>query len=173
MRLKVTALSKEYHSFGGLGERLLAAATLGIYRGTNRVSALENLSFEAGQIGQGEIIGIIGANGAGKSTLLRLLAGNAQASSGRVEYSGSMRSMLELGVGFSPELTGRENIYYNGRLLGYTAERLKKHCAEILEFASLTDSADLPLKVYSTGMRMRLGFSLATFERCDLFPRLQ
>ncbi|RMG68191.1 MAG: ABC transporter ATP-binding protein, partial [Bacteroidetes bacterium] len=112
--------------------------------------------------------GIIGPNGAGKSSLLRILTGISAPTSGHIQFEGSLRSILELGVGFSPDLTGRENVYYNGRLWGYTGRELLSATDRIFEFARLSDYADWPLGAYSTGMQMRLGFALATFERSDL-----
>ena len=169
MKLIINNLSKDYTSFRTSVERIVSAASLGIYRGSLRMEALAELNLEAGDEKLGEIIGVIGPNGAGKSTLLRILAGNSPPTTGRVIFGGTVRSILELGVGFSPHLTGRENIYYNGRLWGYTSEQLEKSYDEILDFARLQNFADMPLKTYSTGMRMRLGFSLATYDRSDLF----
>lgn len=168
MKLSVQNLTKEYHTFRGPGERLLAALTLGAYSGSVAVRALQDVSFSAGSSGKGEIVGVIGENGAGKSTLLRLLAGNSRPSSGSIEFAGSVRSILELGVGFSPHLTGRDNLYYNGRLWGYRSRELMDGLPQLLEFAQLSDVVDRPLKTYSTGMQMRLAFSLATFTRSDL-----
>ena len=169
MKLEIESLTKEYRAFASFGEQALAALTLGLYAGSVSVRALQNLSLVAGNDVQGEIVGIIGPNGAGKSTLLRLLAGNSRPTAGRTRFNGSVRSILELGVGFSPELTAVENIYYNGRLFGYNPKTLMKRLHEILEFAQLTDHAHRTIKTYSTGMQMRLGFALAAFEPSDMF----
>ncbi len=163
--LRVQELGKEYRGFAGLGERLLAALSLGLVGGSVRFRALEAVSFEAGQ---GEIIGLIGPNGAGKSTLLRILAGVTAPDEGGFALTGRVRGILELGVGFSPDLNARENIYYNGRLWGYTHGELKAGMEAILKFARLEEAAERPLKTYSSGMQMRLGFALATYLRSDL-----
>ncbi len=168
--LHVEGLSKTYRGFASFRERLGAALTLGLYSGSQRYDALHDVSFRAGAgaNGRGEILGVIGANGAGKSTLLRILSGVSRATRGRVHRNGSVRSVLELGVGFNGDLTGRENVYYNGRLWGYSGRALLTAMDSILDFARLREHADRPLAAYSTGMQMRLGFSLATFERADL-----
>lgn len=168
MNLSVKNLSKEYKGFSGFADRLACVLSLGLYPGSIRFRALDDLSFEMGAKQSGEILGIIGPNGAGKSTLLRILTGISRPMSGSIEFSGSLRSILELGVGFSPDLTGRENIYYNGRLWGYTGRQLLDATNEILDFARLREYGDWPLGSWSTGMQMRLAFSLATFERSDL-----
>lgn len=167
MKLSVSGLTKEYRAFAGMGERLLAALSLGLYGGSIRFRALDGIEFEAGERG-GEIIGLIGPNGAGKSTLLRILAGVTPAPAGRVRFAGSVRGILELGVGFSPDLDAYENIYYNGRLWGYSHRELRAGTDEIIAFARLENFAAMPLKTYSSGMQIRLGFALATFRRSDL-----
>lgn len=169
MKLSVQSLSKDYHGYADFGERILSAATIGLYSGSLRFRALDNVSFEAGSsTGSGAIIGIVGPNGAGKSTLLRILSGNSLPTAGALDFRGSVRSILELGVGFSPDLSGLENVYYNGRLFGSSGRDLLTRAPEIFEFAGLTDSMHMQLRTYSTGMQMRLGFALATFERSDL-----
>jgi len=134
MKLIVEDLSKDYGTFASLGERFLCAATLGLYSGSVKVRALRNINLEMGDETKGEIVGVIGPNGAGKSTLLRILSGNSRISSGRVRFQGSIRSILELGVGFSSELTGVENVYYNGRLWGYSGRLLMDSMDEIIDF---------------------------------------
>ncbi|MCB1323030.1 MAG: ABC transporter ATP-binding protein, partial [Leptospiraceae bacterium] len=168
MKLVIQDLVKEYRGFASFTERVLAAATLGLYPGSIRFRALDGLQLEAGADEGGEIIGIIGPNGAGKSTLLRILTGISAATSGSVRYTGAVRAILELGVGFNADLTGRENIYYNGRLWGYTGRELLANTDSILEFARLREYANFALNTYSTGMQMRLAFALATHRRSDL-----
>ncbi|MEJ7764164.1 MAG: ABC transporter ATP-binding protein [Acidimicrobiales bacterium] len=113
------------------------------------------------RVGAGETIGIIGHNGAGKSTLLRLLAGVSQPTAGTVTIRGRIAPLLSVGVGFHPEMTGRENVFVNGMLLGLDRAEIRARFDEIVEFAGLADFIDTPVKFYSSGMFMRLGFSVA------------
>jgi len=122
-------------------------------------SAVNNVSFE---IKAGERVGIVGHNGAGKSTLLKGLCRVYAPSLGQVNVKGRLAPLLEIGAGFHPEFTGRENIYLNGAILGYTKEDLNKIEPEVISFAELEEFIDTPVKYYSTGMYMRLAFSLAT-----------
>lgn len=125
----------------------------------NEFSALHNVTFE---INKGEVIGIIGRNGAGKSTLLKVISGILKPTEGDVKVNGNIVPMLELGSGFDYELSGRENIYLNGAILGYTKEFLNSKYEEILEFSELQKFIDQPIRNYSSGMLMRLAFSIAT-----------
>lgn len=119
---------------------------------------LRNLNLE---IDKGDTVGIIGRNGSGKSTLLKLIAGIFRPARGRIVVRGKVASLIELGAGFHPELTGRENIQLNGLLLGLTKSEISEREAGIIEFAELGDFIDTPVKQYSSGMYMRLGFSIA------------
>jgi len=121
--------------------------------------ALRDVSFE---VKKGDKFGIIGLNGAGKSTLLKIISGVIKPTEGTIEIKGSIVPLLELGSGFDPEYTGRENIFLKGALLGYSESYLKDKFDEIVEFSELEDFIDVPLKNYSTGMSARLAFSLAT-----------
>jgi lipopolysaccharide transport system ATP-binding protein len=122
------------------------------------VWALKNVSFE---IKQGEAVGIIGRNGAGKSTLLKILSRITDPTTGRVELHGRVASLLEVGTGFHPELTGRENVFLNGAVLGMNRAEIKKKFDEIVDFSGIEKFLDTPVKRYSTGMYMRLAFAIA------------
>ncbi len=117
---------------------------------------------------EGDRLGIIGHNGAGKSTLLKALCRVIESSDGAVSVDGSIVPLLEIGAGFHPEFTGRENIYLNGAILGYTTQQVRDIEAEVIEFSEITDFIDTPVKYYSTGMYMRLAFSLATSMHPDI-----
>jgi len=120
--------------------------------------ALKNVSFE---IKKGETVGIIGPNGAGKSTILKLIARVTKPTKGKIIVNGKVSPLIELGAGFHPDLTGRENIYLNGAILGLTKREIDRKFKEIVDFAELWDFIDQPVKHYSSGMYMRLGFSIA------------
>lgn len=120
--------------------------------------ALKNVSFK---VRRGETLGIVGPNGAGKSTVLKLIAGVTQPSKGKIIVNGKVSPLIELGAGFHPELTGRENIYLNGSILGLKRTEIDKKFKSIVDFAELWDFIDTPIKFYSSGMYMRLGFSIA------------
>lgn len=120
--------------------------------------ALQDISLE---IEQGDIIGLVGPNGAGKSTLLKILARVTQPTTGFAEVIGRVGSLLEVGTGFHPELTGRENIFLNGSILGLTRKEIERKYDEIVAFSGVEHLIDLPVKQYSSGQYMRLGFSVA------------
>ena len=120
--------------------------------------ALKDVSFE---VKQGEVLGIIGRNGAGKSTLLKILSRITDPTEGRVVLRGRVASLLEVGTGFHPELTGRENVYLNGAILGMTQREIKRKFDEIVAFAEVEQFLDTPVKRYSSGMYVRLAFSVA------------
>lgn len=121
--------------------------------------ALNDVSFE---IEKGEVVGLIGSNGAGKSTLLKVVSGVMKPTKGKVEVKGVISPMIELGAGFDPELTARENIYLNGAILGYSKEFLNEKFDEIVDFSELKDFLDVPVKNFSSGMIAKLAFSIAT-----------
>jgi homopolymeric O-antigen transport system ATP-binding protein len=120
--------------------------------------ALKDVSFE---VGEGEVLGLIGANGAGKSTTLKLVAGILRANAGVISVNGTLSALIEVAAGFHPDLTGRENIFLNGSVLGLKRRIIKERLEEIIDFAELRDFIDTPVKRYSSGMHMRLGFAVA------------
>ena len=127
--------------------------------------ALDNVSFE---IGEGEVVGIIGKNGAGKSTLMKILAGITFPTSGEVIVNGSVGSLINLNAGFNPDFTGRQNIYHKGMLMGMKKEFLDTILPDIISFAELGEYFDMPLRTYSSGMSARLGYALAVFSDPDI-----
>jgi ABC-type polysaccharide/polyol phosphate transport system ATPase subunit len=120
------------------------------------------------RVASGEILGIIGRNGAGKTTLLKVVARVLRPTTGRVRVTGRLAPMLDLGAGFHPELSGRENVFLNGALLGHGEDDIRRHFDEILDFAELGDFIETPLRTYSSGMVARLGFAVATTWRPDI-----
>lgn len=129
-------------------------------------NALNDVSFE---VKKGEFLGIIGKNGSGKSTLLKTLAGIYEPDEGNMEIDGKITPFLELGVGFNPELSGRENIFLNGIILGMTRKYLVEKFEEIVDFAEVRDFLDMPVKNYSSGMQVRLAFSIAIQSDADIY----
>ena len=131
----------------------------------NDFVALNEVSFS---VQKGEIVGLIGLNGAGKSTLLKIIAGVLKPTSGSVTTKGSIAPLIEVGAGFDPELTARENVYLNGAILGHTKAFMNKKFDKIIEFAELQNFVDVPVKNFSSGMYARLGFSIATVVQPDI-----
>lgn len=131
----------------------------------NTFNALDNVNLE---IKKGEVVGFLGLNGAGKSTLLKIISGVQKPTSGSIKVKGKVSPLLELGAGFDNELTGRENIYLNGLILGYDKKFIKENTEKIIEFSEIGDFIDTPVKNYSSGMRARLGFSIATVKTPEI-----
>lgn len=125
-----------------------------------RVHALNDISFT---VNKGESVGVIGKNGAGKSTLLKLIAGVSSPTEGNIKVNGKVSPLIELGAGFHPELTGRENIFLNGVILGLKEDYIKSIFHEIVAFSEINEFIDTPVKFYSSGMYMRLAFAVAVF----------
>lgn len=126
---------------------------------------LNDINFE---VESGEAVGIVGVNGAGKSTLLKMITGTSQPSTGRIEMQGRVAALLELGMGFHPEFTGRENAYMSGQLLGISKAEMDHLMPSVEEFSEIGDYIDMPVRVYSSGMQVRLAFSVATAIRPDI-----
>lgn len=131
----------------------------------NDFIALNDVSFD---IYQGDILGIVGFNGAGKSTMLKILAGVLSPTFGTVKVEGSIAPLIEVGAGFDPELTARENIFLNGAILGYSKVFLQEKFEEIIDFAELHEFVNVPVKNFSSGMYARLGFAIATIVKPDI-----
>src|ERR1700722_18703062 len=144
------------------------SAVVNFYRNSRSYEIQEALKDISFKIRQGEFFGIVGRNGSGKSTLLKILAGIYDPSRGIIKVSGKLTPFIELGVGFSPELTGRENVYLNGALLGFNRKEMQAMYQVIVEFAELERFMDQKLKNYSSGMQVRLAFSIAIRSQSDI-----
>jgi ABC-type polysaccharide/polyol phosphate transport system ATPase subunit len=155
----VEGLGKEYRLYPGSTARLKETLSFGTKQFHTKFRALHDVSF---RVPKGHALGVIGENGAGKSTLLKILAGTTLATEGRYEINGAVSSLLELGAGFHSEFTGRANIYLSGQVLGFSKKEIEARMDEIVDFAELGDYIDQPVRTYSSGMIMRLGFSVAT-----------
>lgn len=155
--ISVSNLSKKYRLYDTPQDRLKEALHPFRKKFHHDFLALSDVSFE---IMKGEIVGIIGQNGSGKSTLVSIIAGTRTPSAGSVEVNGRVSALLELGAGFKPDLTGVENIYFNGSLMGYSKDEIDSKMDDILSFADIGDFVHQPVKVYSSGMFMRLAFAV-------------
>src|SRR4029079_1359254 len=153
----------EYRRYGGrhfatLKSALLQRSILRDLRPNETFQALQDVSFK---VPAGATLGVIGGNGSGKSTALKLVAGITKPTSGRVTVQGRISALIELGAGFHPEISGRENVFINGIMLGLSKREIQRRFDEIVEFAELREFIDAPVKTYSSGMYMRLGFAVA------------
>ncbi|MFW7343330.1 ABC transporter ATP-binding protein [Pollutimonas sp. H1-120] len=171
--IKVEGLGKSYHTYNRPQDRLKQSICPRLQRALRRPPrqyfrefwALRNISFE---VGRGETVGIIGRNGSGKSTLLHLICGTLNPSSGTIQTKGRIAALLELGSGFNPEFTGRENIYMNAMLLGLTPAQTDACYDDIVNFADIGDFIDQPVKTYSSGMTIRLAFAVQAQIQPDI-----
>ena len=164
--VRLAGVTKDYPKVSTSGDRLRTLASLLFRRGDlPHFRALEDVSLE---VLRGHSLGICGENGAGKSTLLKVIAGVVQPTSGTREVRGRVGALLELGSGFHPEYTGRENIYLSSALMGLTREEVRERLAGIIEFADIGEHIDEPVKHYSSGMVVRLGFAVATSFAPDI-----
>jgi len=163
--ITVTNLGKAYKQYATRWSRLAEWVTPGHKRHHTLKWVLQGINFS---VKPGEALGIIGINGAGKSTLLKMITGTTQPTTGDVRITGRVAALLELGMGFHPDFTGRQNAYMAGQLLGYKVEDIARLMPEIEAFAEIGDYIDQPVRVYSSGMQMRLAFSVATAQRPDV-----
>ena len=155
--IKISNLVKEYKMYSNKKDRLLEAVLPG-YKKHTTFRAMNNLNLE---IKKGEVLGILGKNGAGKSTLLKMITGVVIPTSGNLEVKGKISSLLELGAAFNPDLTGYENIYQHGQVMGLSDEEIKSKEQEIIDFADIGEHLSQPVKTYSSGMFARLAFACA------------
>ena len=162
--IEVRNVSKVYRrysrrrQFATLKSALLSGSLISDLKADETFQALNDVSFS---VPPGRTYGIIGPNGSGKSTMLKLVAGITRPTSGTVTVNGRISALIELGAGFHPEISGRENVFINGIMLGLSRREIQKRFDEIVEFAELKDFIDAPVKTYSSGMYMRLGFAVA------------
>src|SRR5579862_1825516 len=162
--LRFQNVSKRYFFKGATPQRL---STWDSFRARHKAEiwALRDVSFD---VAPGEAVGIIGHNGAGKSTVLKLLSSITSPTRGQITIHGRLSALVEVGSGFHPELTGRENIYLNGSILGMRRSEITSKVESIIEFAGVRDHIDIPVKKYSSGMYLRLGFSIAAHLNPDI-----
>lgn len=163
--ISVRNLTKTYRLFAHPGDRIKQAATFGLRKYHREFTALKDVSFD---IRKGETVGIVGRNGAGKSTLLQLICGILKPTSGTVEVNGRVSAMLELGAGFNPEFTGRENVYFQGALMGFTHSQMDDRFDDIAAFSDIGEFIDQPVRTYSSGMYVRLAFAVAVSVEPDI-----
>lgn len=163
--ISVSNLGKAYKQYPSRWSRLAEWLTPGHKPRHTLKWVLRDVSFT---VNAGEAVGIVGVNGAGKSTLLKMITGTTQPTTGSVQVSGRVAALLELGMGFHPDFTGRQNVYMAGQLLGYSTDEITDLIPEIESFASIGASFDQPLRIYSSGMQSRLAFALATAKQPDI-----
>jgi len=163
--ISVSGISKRFEMYSQPRDRLLQFISFGKRQYFKEFWALRDISFA---VQKGETVGVIGRNGSGKSTLLQIIAGTLSATSGRVETTGLITALLELGSGFNPEFSGRENIYLNGTILGLDREGIEKRFDDIAAFADIGEHLDQPIKTYSSGMSVRLAFAVQACVSPDI-----
>ncbi|MEJ1365046.1 MAG: ABC transporter ATP-binding protein [Candidatus Sedimenticola sp. (ex Thyasira tokunagai)] len=151
-------LTKTYRIFGHPSDRIKQAMTFGLRKYHREFTAIKDVSFN---IRKGEIVGVVGVNGSGKSTLLQLVCGILKPTTGSISVNGRVSALLELGAGFNPEFTGRENVYFQGALMGLTKVQMDQRFDDIAAFANIGEFIDQPVRMYSSGMYVRLAFTVA------------
>src|SRR5258707_2176103 len=156
--LRVESVSKQYRMYDHPGDRLKEMLTRGVWKRHREFWAVQDISFE---IEAGTTTGIIGPNGSGKSTLLQIITGTLEPTHGNVWHEGRIAALLELGAGFNPEFTGLENIFMNTALIGVSSRETESLIPEIERFADIGPFIHQPVKTYSSGMHVRLAFSIA------------
>ena len=155
--LRVNKIGKCYEMYDKPFHRLWQTLTRGKKRFYEEFRALDNISFD---VKRGECVGIVGKNGSGKSTLLQIIASTLSPTSGTIEFNGKVAALLELGSGFNPEFTGRENIYMNAMILGLSRAEIDEQYDEIVSFVDIGNFINQPVKTYSSGMVVRLAFAI-------------
>ena len=163
--ISVKNLSKTYRLFDHPGDRIKQFLGLGLKQYHREFTALKDVTFE---IRKGETVGIIGRNGSGKSTLLQVICGILKPTIGSVQVNGRISALLELGAGFNPEFTGRENVYFQGAITGIDQTKMQKRFDAIAAFAEIGDFIDQPVRTYSSGMYLRLAFAVAVHVEPDI-----
>jgi lipopolysaccharide transport system ATP-binding protein len=163
--ISVRNLSKTYRLFKHPGDRIKQFLSLGFKQYHHEFAALNDVSFD---IRKGETVGIIGRNGSGKSTLLQLICGILKPTSGSVQVSGRVSALLELGAGFNPEFTGRENVFFQGAIMGIPRDDMGRRFDDIASFADIGEFLDQPVRTYSSGMFVRLAFAVAVHVTPDI-----
>lgn len=163
--IEIKDLNKIYKLYKNSRDRILETLNIGKKEYHTEFSALKNISFN---VKKGEVVGIIGTNGAGKSTLLKIITGVLTPTSGEINICGKVSALLELGAGFNQECTGLENIYMNGKIMGYTKKEMDLRIEQIISFADIGEFIYLPVKMYSSGMFARLAFAVAINVEPDI-----
>jgi lipopolysaccharide transport system ATP-binding protein len=163
--LQADGLGKTYHLYAHPSDRLKQLFAPSAKKHYRAFSAVGSVTFE---LHKGEVLGIVGTNGSGKSTLLQLICGVLEPTSGSVKVTGRIAALLELGAGFNPEFSGRENIYLNATILGLSAAEIESKIEGVIDFSGVRDFIDQPVKTYSSGMYVRLAFSIATSVEPDI-----
>ena len=159
--LEVSNLSKSFKNYSGEWKRILSWFGFG-FKPAEEHHILKHINFS---IAPGEAVGIVGQNGAGKSTLLKIITGTLKPSEGRVKVNGRISAILELGMGFHPDMTGRQNVYHSAGLMGFTHQQIDAVIDELEAFAEIGEYFDQPVRTYSSGMQMRIAFGVATAYR--------